>query len=154
VPVLKPSDMSNAPPPSGPPRQPVTYANPAPYHASGMPPVSHYVFPPQPHPAADPYRPAPTSLPSMRTLDPRQPQAPPQHALPLGAHMAGPMPPASAPPPPMGYYGVHPHAHVYGLPDPNAMRFALPPGLAHDPRIALSGGRHKKVPVQRNRFLP
>ncbi|GAB1318581.1 Negative acting factor [Madurella fahalii] len=142
APVLKLPDMSNTQPPAGPPRQPVTYASPAPYPPAGMPPVSHYVYPQAP-PAADPYRPTPTALPSMRTLDHRQPQAQSQHGLPLGAHMAAPMTPASAPPP-MGYYGVHPHAHMYGLPDPSAMRFALAPGLAHDPRIALSGGRHKK----------
>lgn len=53
----------------------------------------------------------------------------------------------------LGYHYVHPH--VYGLPDPSAagMRFAIAPGLAADPRIAMSGGRHKKVPENRNRPL-
>ena len=135
-------DMSNTQPPPGPARLPVTYASPAAYPPAGMPPVSQYMYPVAP----DPYRPNPTTLPSMRTLDHRQPQAQPQHGIPLGAHMAGPMTPAPAPVH-MGYYGVHPHSHMYGLPDPNAMRFALAPGLVHDPRIALSGGRHKKVPA-------
>ena len=66
--------------------------------------------------------------------------------------MAGPAMPAPAPAH-MGYYGVHP-SHMYGLPDPNAMRFALAPGMAHDPRIALSGGRHKKVPTHRHSGPP
>ncbi|KAK4152062.1 hypothetical protein C8A00DRAFT_16607 [Chaetomidium leptoderma] len=135
-------DMSNAQPPPGPARQPVTYASPAAYPPAGMPPVTQYMYSTQSIPS-DPYRPSPTTLPSMRTLDHRQPQAQPQHGIPLGAHMAGPMTPAPAPPH-MGYYNVHPHSHIYGLPDPNAMRFALAPGLAHDPRISLSGGRHKK----------
>ncbi|KAK4235034.1 hypothetical protein C8A03DRAFT_37141 [Achaetomium macrosporum] len=134
--------MSNTQPPPGAAGQPVTYASPAAYAPAGIPPVSQYVYPPQSIPSADPYRPNPTALPSMRTLDHRQPQGQPQHALPLGAHMGAPMTPAPAPAH-MGYYSVHPHP-VYGLPDPNAMRFAIPPSLAHDPRISLSGGRHKK----------
>jgi hypothetical protein len=142
-------DMSNTQPGSGPARQPVTYASPPNYPQAGMSPVSHYMYSSQPIPS-DPYRPSPTTLPSMRTLDHRQPQAQPQHGIPMGAHMAGPTmsAPASAH---MGYYGVHP-SHMYGLPDPNAMRFALAPGMAHDPRIALSGGRHKKVPTQRHKL--
>lgn len=148
VPALQlPDTMSNTQPPSRPPpRQPVTYANAASYSPAGMPPVSHYAYPTHAVPAPDPYRPTPTTLPSMRTLDHGQPQPQSQHALPLGAHMAAPMAPGPAPSP-MAYYGVHSHPHhVYGIPDPNtAMRFALAPGLAHDPRIALSGGRHKKV---------
>ncbi|KAG7288227.1 hypothetical protein NEMBOFW57_007757 [Staphylotrichum longicolle] len=137
-------DMSNTQPPPGPARQPVTYASPAAYPPAGMPPVSQYMY----SVPSDPYRPNPTTLPSMRTLDHRQPQPQSQHGIPLSAHMAGPMTPAPAPAH-MGYYGVHPHSHIYGLPDPNAMRFALAPGLVHDPRIALSGGRHKKVPPRR-----
>lgn len=133
--------MSNTQPGPGPARQPVTYASPPTYPQAGMSPVSHYMYSSQPIPS-DPYRPSPTTLPSMRTLDHRQPQAQPQHGIPMGAHMAGPTMPAPASAH-MGYYGVHP-SHMYGLPDPNAMRFALAPGMAHDPRIALSGGRHKK----------
>jgi hypothetical protein len=134
-------DMSNTQPGPGPARQPATYASPPTYPQAGMSPVSHYMYSSQPIPS-DPYRPSPTTLPSMRTLDHRQPQAQPQHGIPMGAHMAGPAMPAPASAH-MGYYGVHP-SHMYGLPDPNAMRFALAPGMAHDPRIALSGGRHKK----------
>ncbi|KAK4040259.1 hypothetical protein C8A01DRAFT_15835 [Parachaetomium inaequale] len=136
-----PSDMANTHPGPGPARQPVTYASPPAYPPAGMSPVSQYMYSTQSIPS-DPYRPSPTTLPSMRTLDHRQPQPQPQHGIPLGAHMAGPTMPAPAPAH-MGYYGVHP-SHMYGLPDPNAMRFALAPGMAHDPRIALSGGRHKK----------
>jgi hypothetical protein len=139
-----PPDMSNTQPVPGPARQPVTYASPASYPPPGMPPVSPYLYSTQPIPS-DPYRPNPTTLPSMRTLDHRQPQAQPQHGIPMSTHLAGPVTPAPAPAH-MAYYGVHPHSHMYGLPDPNAMRFALAPGLGHDPRIALSGGRHKKVP--------
>lgn len=141
-------DMSNTQPGPGPARQSVTYASPPNYPQAGMSPVSHYMYSSQPIPS-DPYRPSPTTLPSMRTLDHRQPQAQPQHGIPMGAHMAGPTMPAPASAH-MGYYGVHP-SHMYGLPDPNAMRFALAPGMAHDPRIALSGGRHKKVPTQRQK---
>jgi hypothetical protein len=135
------ADMSNTQPAPGPSRQPVTYASPASYPTAGIPPVSPYLYSTQPIPS-DPYRPNPTTLPSMRTLDHRQPQA---HGIPMSAHLASPVTPAPAPAH-MAYYGVHPHSHMYGLPDPNAMRFALAPGLGHDPRIALSGGRHKKVP--------
>lgn len=136
--------MSNAQPPQGPPRQPVSYPSPTSYPPAGMAPATHYAFPPQPTPQADPYRQTPTALPSMRTLEhvPSQQQHPPPHAIPMGAHLAGPLGPA----PPMGYYGVpHPAYNIHT--DANAMRFAIAPGMA-DPRIALSGGRHKKVPVQ------
>ncbi|KAK4244880.1 hypothetical protein C7999DRAFT_43510 [Corynascus novoguineensis] len=139
-PTLTSSDMSNTQPGPGPARQPVTYASPPAYPPTGMPPVSQYMYSTQSI-ASDPYRPSPTTLPSMRTLDHRQPQAQPHHGIPLAGHMATPTMPAPAPAH-MGYYSVHPH--MYGLPDPNAMRFAIPPGMAHDPRIALSGGRHKK----------
>ncbi|KAK4121623.1 hypothetical protein N657DRAFT_577165 [Parathielavia appendiculata] len=136
-------DMSNTHQASGPARHPVTYASPASYPPAGMPPVSPYLYSTQSIPS-DPYRPNPTTLPSMRTLDHRQPQTQPQQGIPLSAHMAGPVTPAPAPAHMAAYYGVHPQSHMYGLPDPNAMRFALAPGLGHDPRIALSGGRHKK----------
>ncbi|KAL2176994.1 uncharacterized protein P884DRAFT_243757 [Thermothelomyces heterothallicus CBS 202.75] len=139
-PAPSPSDMSNTQPGPGPARQPVTYASPPPYPQAGMSPVSQYMYSTQSIPS-DPYRASPTTLPSMRTLDHRQPQTQAQHGIPLGPHMAAPTMPAPAPAH-MGYYGVHPH--LYGLPDPSAMRFAIPPGMAHDPRIALSGGRHKK----------
>ncbi|KAK0741946.1 hypothetical protein B0T21DRAFT_122685 [Apiosordaria backusii] len=153
APMLTASMMSNSQPHPGPPRQPVSYASSMPYPPAGLPPSSHYPYPPQAVPPPDPYRPTPTSLPSMRTLDHGhghghghgQPQPPPpqqhqQHGMALGGHMAAPMAPG---PSSMGYHYVHPH--VYGLPDPSAgMRFAIPPGLAADPRIAMSGGRHKK----------
>jgi hypothetical protein len=146
-----PSDMANTQPGPGPARQPVTYASPPAYPPAGMSPVSQYMYSTQSIPS-DPYRPSPTTLPSMRTLDHRQPQPQPQHGIPMGAHMAGPTMSAPAPAH-MGYYGVHP-SHMYGLPDPNAMRFALAPGMAHDPRIALSGGRHKKVPTTATQLPP
>lgn len=145
----KPPDMSNPQPPPRPARQPMTYASSVSYPPAGVPSVSHYAYPPQTIQTADPYRPTPTTLPSMRTLDHGQPQAQPPHGLSLSAHMAAPMTPAPAPVP-MAYYAIHPHAHVYGLSDPNAMRFPLGPNMGHDPRIAMSGGRHKKVPTQRD----
>ena len=42
----------------------------------------------------------------------------------------------------MGYFAIHPQP--YGIHDPMAMRYGLPPGI-YDPRMQLSGGRHKKV---------
>lgn len=153
VPSLTLPAMSNTQPPPRPPRQPVAYPSPAPYAPASMPPISPYAYPPQAVPAPDPYRPPPTTLPSMRTLDHGQPPVQSQHALPLAGHMGAPLAPAHpAAPAPMAYYGLHAHAHMYGhgLPDHGPMRFALPPGIAHDPRIALSGGRHKKVPSRRD----
>ncbi|KAL2018303.1 hypothetical protein VTK56DRAFT_966 [Thermocarpiscus australiensis] len=137
-------EMPDPQPPHGPPPQPVTYAGSVSYTPAGIPPLPHsgYVYLPGAATSADPYRPAPTALPSMRTLDPRQPQAQSQHGLALGTHLAAQITQTPAPVP-MAYYGVHPHAHMYGLPDPNLMRIPLAPGLP-DPRIALSGGRHKK----------
>ncbi|KAH6635723.1 hypothetical protein B0J18DRAFT_343970, partial [Chaetomium sp. MPI-SDFR-AT-0129] len=135
-------EMSSSQPGPGPGRQSVAYASPQPYPPPGIPPVSQYMYSAQ-HIPSDPYRSSPTTLPSMRTLDHRQPQAPPQHGVPLGPHMGGPTMPPPTPAHHMGYYGIH-APHMYGLPDPNAMRFALAPGMAHDPRISLSGGRHKK----------
>lgn len=161
APLSTSPSMSHPQPPQGPSRQPVSYPSPTSYPPPGLHPS--YPYPSQPPPPQDHYRQAATSLPSMRTLDHVAPQQhqhqhqqhphphqqhqhphhqPQQHAMPMNAHMAGPMAPAQQ----MAYYSVQPH--VYGIHhDPNAMRFAIPPGMA-DPRIALSGGRHKKVPVQ------
>jgi hypothetical protein len=148
-PLLASPPMSNTQQPQG-PRQQMGYPSPTSYPPAGMPPTTHYAYPPQPAPPPDPYRQAPTALPSMRTLDhvPSQQQQhahqQQQHAM-MNAHMGAPMAPA----PQMGYYSVPPHA--YGIhADPNAMRFAMAPGMA-DPRIALSGGRHKKVPEIKRR---
>jgi len=146
--LLASPPMSNTQPPPG-PRQSVGYPSPTSYPPAGMPPTAHYAFAPQQGLPPDHYRQAPTSLPSMRTLDhvpsqqqQQQPQHPQQHAMSMNSHLGPAMPPG----PPIGYYNVPPHA--YGIhADPNAMRFAIAPGMA-DPRIALSGGRHKKVPVQ------
>ncbi|KAK3365435.1 hypothetical protein B0H63DRAFT_388554 [Podospora didyma] len=132
------SPMSNTQPPPGHPRQPMGYQNTSSYPPPGMPPVAHYAYPPQTVPQPDPYRPTPTALPSMRTLDHQQHHHQQQQVM--AAHMAGPM---ASSPVPMGYYSVPPHAYSMH-PDPNTMRFALAPGLSQDPRIALSGGRHKK----------
>lgn len=54
------------------------------------------------------------------------------------------------PGPAMGYYNVP--THPYGMhADPTgAMRFSIAPGMPPDPRIAMSGGRHKKVPVHQD----
>jgi len=146
-------NMSNTqpqpqPPPQPQPRPPVAYASPAPYPPTAIPPVSHYTYPPQPlSTVADPYRPpAPTTLPSMRTLENHgQPQPPSHHGIPLTAHMAPPMPPTPTPGPMSPYYGIPPHPAppYYSIPDPNSMRF-FGPGLAHDPRF-IGQPRHKKV---------
>lgn len=42
----------------------------------------------------------------------------------------------------MGYFTIN--QQPYGMHDPMGMRYGLPPGL-YDPRMQLSGGRHKKV---------
>lgn len=155
--------MSNNQPPPGPPRQPVSYPISTSYPTSGMPSGAQYAYPPQAVPPTDPYRPNPTALPSMRTLDhvqshqqlpqhhphhphPHQHQHQHQHPIPLASHMGASMTPSHA----MGYYNVA--AHPYSMhPDPTGgMRFAIAPGLPPDPRIALSGGRHKKVPVHQD----
>ncbi|KAM7189516.1 hypothetical protein V8F33_009994 [Rhypophila sp. PSN 637] len=143
--------MSNHQPPPGPPRQPVNYPMSTSYQTAGMPSAAQYAYPPQAVPPPDPYRPNPTSLPSMRTLDHVQShqqlsqhhQPHPhqhQHPIPLASHMGASLAPGHA----MGYYNVA--AHPYGMhADPTGgMRFAIAPGLPPDPRIALSGGRHKK----------
>lgn len=46
-----------------------------------------------------------------------------------------------APGPHMGYFSIQPQPYMH---DPMGMRYGLPPGL-YDPRMQLSGGRHKKV---------
>ena len=136
--------MSNTqPPPPGPPRQPVSYPSPNSFPSPGIPPTAQYAYAPQPSPHPDPYRASPTvmnspmPLPSMRTLDPLQAQH--AHGMPMGSPMGAPMPSPAGP----MYYGMS--SHPYGMPsDPNALRYSLPPNMT-DPRIALSGGRHKKV---------
>lgn len=50
-----------------------------------------------------------------------------------------------APGPHMGYFTIN--QQPYGMHDPMGMRYGLPPGL-YDPRMHLSGGRHKKVRVR------
>jgi white-opaque regulator 2 len=133
--------MSNTQPPPGPPRQHMGYPNQAAYPPAPMPPAAHYAYPPQPpHPHGDVYRGNPPvnnpmTLPNIRSLDPMQPQH--THGLP----MVGTMAPSA---PPLAYYNVPP-PNAYMHQDPNGMRYALPPNLVADPRIALSGGRHKKV---------
>lgn len=125
--------MSNAPPPpGGPPRQPVSYSNPAGYMPASTMGGSQYGYSPgvatsQP----DPYRsnpmashPNPIPLPSIRSMDPMQAQsAPMQHSM--GFQML-----------PQGYY-LGPNAY---LPQDQGMpRFALP----HDPRLLGPRGPKK-----------
>jgi hypothetical protein len=137
--------MSNAHPPPGPHRQTVPYPGQPTYSPHGGM-TTHYPYPPHQSQPADPYRTASQetavnssmTLPSMRTIDPLQAQQP-HHSMPMGNPMGAPLHQA---PTPIYYSMQH---HPYGLHhDPNALRYALPPNLA-DPRIALSGGRHKKV---------
>ncbi len=138
--------MSSHQPPPGPHRPPVGYPNPNPYPTGmhqGTP--QYHAYAPQPT-HGDMYRASAAAavnpsmaLPSMRTLDPMQSQhqqQPPPHAMSMAPPMGGPMAPGA---PPMPYYGV---GAPYTMGD--SMRFALP-GMSGDPRIALSGGRHKKV---------
>jgi hypothetical protein len=143
-----PPPMSNAQPPPGPPRQPVGYPSPTPYPSPALPPGTQYAYAAQAAQAAgDPYRASPAAvnssmaLPSMRTIDHIASQPP--HAIPMGGPMAPPLPPATAA---MGYYNVPPHAYGTHHDPTAAMRYVLPPNLT-DPRVALSGGRHKKVSV-------
>jgi white-opaque regulator 2 len=114
-------------------QQPVGYGHGA-YSPPPMPPgQQYYVAATQ---AGDVYAPSPAgpppnagqTLPSMRSLDPlRQPPAP----MPMPAPM--PQGPGA-----MGYYAM-PYAMHPGMP-----QYTLP---LTDPRVALSGGRHKKVRV-------
>ncbi|KAK3943246.1 transcriptional regulatory protein moc3 [Diplogelasinospora grovesii] len=142
-----PPPMSNSqPPPHGHSRQPVSYPSPTAFPPAGMPSAAQYAYAAhaaaqQAGPPADPYRPSPTALPSMRTIDHQQQQQQHQHGMPIAAHMAGQMHPGATP---MGFYTIPPHPYTMHHPDPNAMRYALPPTLPPDPRIAMSGGRHKK----------
>ncbi|KAL1860310.1 hypothetical protein VTK73DRAFT_7416 [Phialemonium thermophilum] len=136
------ASMSNPPQLPGPPRQPVSYPSSTSFSSPGLPAAAQYTFPPQPSPPVDPYRASPgtltstMALPSMRTLDHVQAQQ--MHGMPMPAPMGAPMHPIA---PPTMYYGM-PH-HTFNMhPDPTALRFALAPNA--DPRIALSGGRHKK----------
>lgn len=140
------SSMSSHQPPPGPHRPPVGYPNPNPYvTAMHQGPPQYHAYAPQPT-HGDMYRASAAAavnpsmaLPSMRTLDPMQSQhqqQPPPHAISMAPPMGGPMAPGV---PPMPYYSV---GAPYTMGD--SMRFALP-GMSGDPRIAMSGGRHKKV---------
>lgn len=136
------------------------------------PPPPQYGYPPPGQPV-DQYRQSPTgppphslALPSMRSFDHQQQQGQPQH--PIQQHPQGqqyphqpqqthgqhappqyaqhpqhhPMGSTMAPGPHMGYFTIN--QQPYGMHDPMGMRYGLPPGL-YDPRMQLSGGRHKKV---------
>lgn len=149
--------MSNPQPPPGPPRQPASYPISTSYPTPGMPSGAQYAYPPQAVPPPDPYRSNPTALPSMRTLDHVQshPQLSQhhhqhphqhQHPIPLASHIGASIAPGHA----MGYYNVAAHPYSMHTDPTGGMRFAIAPGLPPDPRIALSGGRHKKVPVHRD----
>lgn len=144
--------------------QPVNYGSH--YHLptghAPPPPPPQYGYPPPGQPV-DQYRQSPTgppphslALPSMRSFDhqqqhpqnqqyPHQPQQPhAQHAPPQYAQhpQHHPMGSTMAPGPHMGYFTIN--QQPYGIHDPMGMRYGLPPGL-YDPRMQLSGGRHKKV---------
>ena len=144
--VLVPTPMSHPQQPPGPPtpRQTPTmnYPAPSPYPPAGMPPGAQYAYGAQvAH--VDPYRTNQTALPSMRTFDhvqQQQQQQHPQHQMPLPNHMTVSMAPNQ-----MSYYApMHPAYQMH--PGQGVVHYALT-GLTPDPRIALSGGRHKKVPI-------
>ncbi|KAJ9143014.1 Transcriptional regulatory protein moc3 [Pleurostoma richardsiae] len=141
-----PSPPPPPPPIAGPARQ---HAYPgAPYPSSTMP--AQYAYPtpaaqtmdqyrtstvsapPQPQP---PHPSNPLALPSMRSLDPLQQQQQ-QQVMPMPVPIPGSNPHGL----PVPYYGMPPQP--YGIDHPMA-RFALPPNI-YDPRVQLSGGRHKK----------
>jgi hypothetical protein len=137
-------------------RQPISYPSPNGFESTtGINPANAQ-YPAYPvanqQAVAEPYRESPTgsnpslNLPSMRSLDPMQPQQ--QQQQPVQQHhqqqqMAAPLPP---PVPQMGlYYPAMPHpSHQYPgvTTDPNGqnMRYAIP-----QPDRVMSGGRHKKV---------
>ncbi|KAL0472610.1 hypothetical protein QR685DRAFT_473368 [Neurospora intermedia] len=138
--VLVPTPMSHPQQPSGPPtpRQTPTmnYPAPSPYPPAGMSPGAQYAYGAQAVAHVDPYRTNQTALPSMRTFDHVQQQHA-QHQMPLPNHMAVSMAPNQ-----MSYYAPM-HAAYQMHPGQSVMHYALT-GLTPDPRIALSGGRHKK----------
>ena len=142
--VLVPTPMSHPQQQPGPPtpRQTPTmnYPAPSPYPPAGMPPGAQYAYGAQvAH--VDPYRTSQTALPSMRTFDHvQQQQQHAQHQMPLPNHMTVSMAPQQ-----MSYYApMHPAYQMH--PGQGVVHYALT-GLTPDPRIALSGGRHKKVPI-------
>ncbi|KHE85890.1 hypothetical protein GE21DRAFT_1205279 [Neurospora crassa] len=138
--VLVPTPMSHPQQPSGPPtpRQTPTmnYPAPSPYPPAGMSPGAQYAYGAQAVAHVDPYRTNQTALPSMRTFDHVQQQHA-QHQMPLPNHMAVSMAPNQ-----MSYYAPM-HAAYQMHPGQSVVHYALT-GLTPDPRIALSGGRHKK----------
>ncbi|KAK3339027.1 hypothetical protein B0H65DRAFT_432601 [Neurospora tetraspora] len=138
--VLVPTPMSHPQQPPSPPtpRQTPTmnYPAPSPYPPAGMPPGAQYAYGAQAVAHVDPYRTNQTALPSMRTFDHVQQQHP-QHQMPLPNHMTVSMAPNQ-----MSYYApMHPAYQMH--PGQSVVHYALT-GLTPDPRIALSGGRHKK----------
>ncbi|KAK1780180.1 hypothetical protein QBC45DRAFT_324317 [Copromyces sp. CBS 386.78] len=141
--VLVPTPMSHPQQPPGPPtpRQTPTmnYPAPSPYPPAGMPPGAQYAYGAQAVAHVDPYRTNQTALPSMRSFDhaQQQQQQHPQHQMPLPNHMTVSMAPNQ-----MSYYApMHPAYQMH--PSQGVVHYALT-GLTPDPRIALSGGRHKK----------
>ncbi|KAH8785984.1 hypothetical protein F5883DRAFT_94731 [Diaporthe sp. PMI_573] len=150
--------------------QPINYPG-AHYHHAPPPPPPQYGYPPPGQPV-DQYRQSPTgppphslALPSMRSFDHQQQGGQPQHTMQQhpqnqqyphqpqqthGQHAPAqyaqhpqhhPMGSTMAPGPHMGYFTIN--QQQYGIHDPMGMRYGLPPGL-YDPRMQLSGGRHKK----------
>ncbi|KAJ4399673.1 hypothetical protein N0V85_005949 [Neurospora sp. IMI 360204] len=114
----------------------MNYPAPSPYPPAGMPPGAQYAYGAQAVAHVDPYRTSQTALPSMRTFDHVQQQHT-QHQMPLPNHMTVSMAPNQ-----MSYYApMHPAYQMH--PGQSVVHYALT-GLTPDPRIALSGGRHKK----------
>lgn len=139
--------MSQSQQQGGQSRQPVSYPSPTSYPSPGLN-SAQYAYPaPNQQQVNEPYRASPTgsngsmALPSMRSLDPLQQQAHPQH-------IGSPLPPPVAQ---MGgpYYHSqqtlphpsHQYPNVTSDPTGGNMRYALP---VTDNRV-MSGGRHKKV---------
>lgn len=82
----------------------------------------------QPHPQQQPYQ----QVQHHAQHNPYSPQIHMQQGGPIGSTMA---------PGHVGYFAIQPQQYMH---DPMGMRYGIPPGM-YDPRMQLSGGRHKKV---------
>ncbi|KAK1838588.1 negative acting factor [Colletotrichum chrysophilum] len=122
-----------------PPGHPRSY--PSPNNFPSPMPQGQYAYHQPTQPPPDPYRASPgapvPSLPSMKSLDHHYPSAAPQHQ-PMPMQM--PMAPNAG----MPYYLPPGVQNPYLAQDMNSMRYALPPGHHHDPRLMRGPGGPKK----------
>ncbi|KAJ0387014.1 hypothetical protein COL922a_003165 [Colletotrichum nupharicola] len=122
-----------------PPGHPRSY--PSPNNFPSPMPQGQYAYHQPTQPPPDPYRASPgapvPSLPSMKSLDHHYPSAAPQH-------QPMPMQMPVAPNAGMPYYLPPGVQNPYLAQDMNSMRYALPPGHHHDPRLMRGPGGPKK----------